>query len=169
MSPPRKYTEEERRQRAVAASSRWKRENRERFNEAARRRRKAQRIPCPFCDGLMKHTAKLCIKCKRGENNPLWKGGRWKDTYGYVHVIGRPGEAGLTKNNYIMEHRRVMQDALGRPLLKWETVHHKNGKRDDNRLENLELWASRQPQGQRVQDLVQWAREILAQYEGEGW
>lgn len=59
-----------------------------------------------------------------------------------------------------------MQDYLGRPLLHSETVHHVNGNRSDNRLENLELWSSAQPAGQRVEDKLKWAREIIALYGG---
>jgi hypothetical protein len=60
-----------------------------------------------------------------------------------------------------------MSEFLERPLRDNEYVHHKNGVRDDNRLENLELWCSSQPPGQRVTDLLAWAREILSVYAGD--
>ncbi len=81
----------------------------------------------------------------KGEKSPVWKGGRWvskRDGYAYVHVP--PGTPGAKKNGkgtstYMLEHRWVMQQHLGRPLKKEEDVHHKNNVKGDNRLENLML------------------------------
>lgn len=91
------------------------------------------------------------------------KGYRWIDDAGYAY-LSMPGHANSNVNGYIFEHRFVMSEHLGRPLVPGENVHHTNGNRVDNRLENLELWSTSQPKGQRVVDKVAWAKEILALY-----
>jgi len=70
----------------------------------------------------------------------------------------------MDENGRIREHVYFMSEHLGRPLKKGENVHHKNGVRDDNRLENLELWSTWQPPGQRVKDKIVWCIEFLSLY-----
>lgn len=90
---------------------------------------------------------------------------------GYVRIkvpAGTPGAVTTSKRwAWIPEHRHVMQQRLDRPLFRGENVHHVNGVRDDNRPENLELWVTSQPSGQRVEDHVAWATEILRRYAPE--
>jgi hypothetical protein len=64
-----------------------------------------------------------------------------------------------------LKHRVVMSEHLNRQLLPHENIHHKNGDGKDNRIENLELWVVWQPPGQRIEDKIQWAKELLMQYE----
>lgn len=87
------------------------------------------------------------------------------DKVGYVQVRTVSGNG--SKGKYTYEHRLVMEQIIGRPLVKGETVHHKNGIRNDNRPENLELWSEAQPYGQRVEDKVAYAIEILERYAPE--
>jgi len=92
----------------------------------------------------------------------VWKGGRIGAGNGYMQVL-EPKHLNANKRGYVLEHTLVMSKHLNRPLIKSESVHHKNGIRDDNRLENLELWSTSQPFGQRVEDKVTWAKGILMQ------
>ena len=102
---------------------------------------------------------------KYGEPGPVGrkKIGRMTSSSGYTLIYVPDHPRAYTKG-YVPEHRHVMEQHLGRYLKPRENVHHINGIRDDNRLENLELWVKPQPQGQRVEDLVHW---VLTEYGDE--
>lgn len=94
---------------------------------------------------------------------------RWK-RHGNPHVVKMPSPNGVVSptgyriiqvnGRQVREHRHVMAQALGRALFRHENVHHRNGDRLDNRLDNLELWLRPQPKGKRVDDYIGW----LARY-----
>lgn len=82
----------------------------------------------------------------RGQSSPAWKGGKYKSKSGYVYVLLQPNDffypmvtKGKSGGAHVAEHRLVMAKSLGRCLHSWESVHHKNGTKDDNRIKNLEL------------------------------
>lgn len=91
-------------------------------------------------DYKQKYCSKACA------NAAQFKGGQYIDKNGYVVLI--------IDGKLHFEHRVVMEEMLGRKLESHETVHHKNGVRFDNEPDNLELWASRHPRGQRVSDIT---------------
>jgi len=86
-----------------------------------------------------------CFICARprGVNSASWKGGRLKRLDGYIQVVLQPDDFFFSmareKHHTVLEHRLVVAKALGRCLHPWEIVHHRNHKRDDNRIENLQL------------------------------
>ena len=99
---------------------------------------------------------------------------KWKK-YGDPRFVKRQpaGSGSLIPSGYIVinrskgrqyAHREIMEEILGRPLMKNERVHHINGVRHDNSPENLELWSVSQPAGQRVEDKIAWAKQILETY-----
>lgn len=82
------------------------------------------------------------IRPKTGPGSPHWRGGRSLHHSGYYYIrleLSDPMYGMADKNGCVAEHRLVLARKIGRPLLKTETVHHINGDRNDNRLENLEL------------------------------
>lgn len=115
---------------------------------------------CPGCGTAIGQRSSHCVGCRPRAHGILPLGSKNTDTHGYVHV--KVGD-----NEWLREHVAVMERHLGRKLAKGESVHHINGVRGDNRIENLELWAKPQPAGVRARDLLAWAREIVARYEGE--
>lgn len=92
---------------------------------------------------------------RKGEGS--FRGGGYRSRY-------KPDHPNSAKHGYIYEHVLVMSEQLGRPLEPHENVHHINGVRSDNRPENLELWTISQPAGQRVEDKVEWAIDLLKLY-----
>ena len=79
---------------------------------------------------------------RRGEECPIWKGGRQQTKEGYIQVWVAPDDffaSMRNKNGYVMEHRLIMAKRLRRCLHSWEIVHHKDHIRDHNEDSNLEL------------------------------
>lgn len=125
---------------------------------AGAKRRKPEQ-PCEHCGKMFKqrNRARFCSqRCStmyaigHGTHNvfawagtekhpPNYKGGK-SDDKGYVRIYA-PNHYPGQKTNYIMEHRLVMEKTLGRQLTRKEFVHHRNGIKNDNRPENLELVA----------------------------
>lgn len=126
-------------------------------------------VLCTACDH---HNRRYGHPSLGGHRAPNGKG-RYLNDDGYMLVaeVNPDGSlktkklaSGRIKTVMRLEHRVVMEQVLGRPLRRFENVHHKNGIRTDNRPENLELWVKAQPQGQRLEDLLEW---IVGNYPSE--
>lgn len=139
----------------------------ERERERVKGRTKAQwyqdtKNTCPDCD---KPKHKESIRCRNCNARTRRQYNKRVDSDGYIVIGGYREHPNSDRQGKIREHTLVMSEFIGRALLNHEEVHHKNGNRADNRIENLELWSTHQPKGQRVQDKLVWAREIIALYE----
>src|SRR6266487_2630062 len=90
--------------------------------------------PSQIKRGEGRFCSRVCSNPSRGKpgaSNGNWQGGRFIANDGYIRL--------RVNNDYVLEHRYVMEQHLGRPLLTNEQIHHRNHNRSDNRLENLEL------------------------------
>jgi len=136
---------------------------------------------CQYCDkphrakGLCKsHYALLKDRKKKGLSedlniryaSPKGSGCITSEGYRMITVDPHPNMYNFknTTRGTILEHIFVMSNHLGRPLIKGEQVHHINGDRLDNRIENLEIWSICHPKGQRLEDKINWCLEFLKQY-----
>lgn len=105
----------------------------------------------------IKYCSKRCARLGMAETKRSEGGGGYLNQQGY-RVISK-------ESKQMLHHRYVVEEALGRSLYAWETIHHKNGERSDNRYpENLEVWIVRPHKGQRVADSIPWAIEFLTAY-----
>jgi hypothetical protein len=119
-----------------------------------------------LCPG---HYHRWCYQGDARPHEPLRRNeGRGGMSHGYWCIPVPEELLHLTDGKrWVGEHRLVMAQHLGRPLEADEVVHHRNGRRTDNRLSNLELWSTAHPKGQRVEDKVQFAVTMLRRYAPE--
>lgn len=119
---------------------------------------------CPCCNNVFRPRLAKSVFCSNGcsvrqryktTHAPAWRGGIQRRADRYVKQAAKQ-HPNADKRGYMWQHRLVMEQVLGRILEKRERVHHKNGVRDDNRPENLELWTLtlKDPSGARAIDIA---------------
>ena len=124
----------------------WPPEMRKRMSEIAKSQNRHPSIECCRKGGLKGGPRKPArwyesMQKRKGANNVRWKGGRWRLSTGYIYIL-KPEHPHASKAGYVLEHRLIMEQAIGRYLLQEEQVHHINHVKDNNRIENLKLFSS---------------------------
>lgn len=128
--------------------------------------------PCAFCGrakrvsrSVFEHNASLyCSRdCAYKARSAAAYGNTRTNADGYV-VVRLPDHPNVSATGEVLQHRLVMEQHLGRLLFPREEVHHRNGIKNDNRIENLELWSKAHPKGKRVEDLLEYAHKVLDLY-----
>ena len=89
-----------------------------------------------------KQMSKSAIGKHLGINNGKWKGGKYKNPYGYIHILNK-NHPFADKRGYVFEHRLIIEKTINRYISNPEETHHINGIRDDNRIENLMVFKNK--------------------------
>lgn len=113
--------------------------------------------------GLTRSCGCLAYESRKKGHCKYKRGDKVVDGAGYVRVK-MPDHPNSFSDGYVLEHVLVMSENIGRPLRKGESVHHKNGIRNENSIKNLELWNIGHPAGQRVRDKVRWCVGFLRRH-----
>ena len=128
-----------------------------------------------YQDGYYEKNKEAQKKCKRdlyrlkmgiSPDTPMMRapnGAGHLDQHGY-RMFYMPWHPNARKSGHVSGHVYEMSKYMNRALRDNEIVHHKNGIRDDNRIENLELCTDRQPPGRRVKDQIPWCISFLREY-----
>lgn len=126
------HSEETKRKISLANSGK-KRSSAERKRQSETRKKlfKSRKLKIPWAG-----TQGIVTWNKKGAESTSWKGGRQVDKNGYIW-LRRPEHPNANSTGMIAEHRLVMADHINRPLYEWEIVHHLNGVKADNRIDNL--------------------------------
>jgi endogenous inhibitor of DNA gyrase (YacG/DUF329 family) len=112
-----------------------------------RRGERSIKNPLHFC-------SRECLsKYRVGPKHPSYKDGLHRTQKGYITI--------QVNGKRVLRNRYVMSNFLGRPLLRCEEVHHRDGQKENDNIENLEIWDHSHPSGQRLEEKILWAISFL--------